>query len=150
MSIRDRLREERERLGMSQTEFGAVGDVGKTTVQAWERGAAFPNAAFLEAIAARGADVRYIVTGARAYVPPPPLSAEEQTLVDRWREASREVKNAAMGALLGASLRHTHQEIKGPVGSVLSTSGGSHTVAVHMDAGTYAPKPASRKRPAKR
>lgn len=112
-------------MGLSQTEFGLIGEVGKTTVQAWERGAAFPNALFLEAVAQRGADVRFIVTGARDYEPPPPLSAEEQTLLDRWREASREVKNAAMGALLGAdAARGARQMFAGKVGHV--TQGDAH------------------------
>ena len=65
MSIGSRLKEERERLGLSQTALGAIGDFGKTTVIAWERGTAFPNALFLSDIAEMGADVQYIVTGTR-------------------------------------------------------------------------------------
>lgn len=86
---------------MSQTAFGRLGGVGKTTVLAWEHGTAFPNAAFLAVIAKLGADVGYIVTGSRDYDPPPALTAEEQTLLGHWRGASRETKNATLGALLG-------------------------------------------------
>jgi len=65
MSIGTRLKEERERLGLSQAALGAIGDFGKTTVIAWERGTAFPNALFLSDIAEIGADIQYIVTGVR-------------------------------------------------------------------------------------
>ena len=65
MDIGSRLKEERERLGLSQTALGAIGDFGKTTVIAWERGTAFPNALFLSDIAEMGADIQYIVTGRR-------------------------------------------------------------------------------------
>jgi len=65
MSIGQRIKEERERLKLSQTSFGEIGDMGKTTVQAWERGTAFPNAAFLEVAATFGVDVYYVITGQR-------------------------------------------------------------------------------------
>jgi len=65
MTIGVRLKSERERLKLSQTAFGDIGGVGKTTVIAWERGTAFPNAAFLEAAATFGVDVAYVVTGTR-------------------------------------------------------------------------------------
>lgn len=65
MTIGARLKEERERLKLSQTAFGDIGEVGKTTVIAWERGTAFPNAAFLEAAATFGVDVAYVITGNR-------------------------------------------------------------------------------------
>lgn len=102
MDIAERLKAERERLGMSQTAFGQVGDAGKTTVIAWERGTAFPNAAFLARVAELGVDVRYVITGSRDYVPPLPLKPDEQVLLDYYRAASRDVRSAALGALIGA------------------------------------------------
>lgn len=65
MSIGNRIKEERERLNLSQTSFGDIGAMGKTTVQAWERGTASPNAAFLELAATFGVDVYYVITGNR-------------------------------------------------------------------------------------
>lgn len=65
MNIGKRLKEERERLGLTQSALGEIGEFGKTTVIAWERGTAFPNALFLSDIADIGADVQYIVTGER-------------------------------------------------------------------------------------
>lgn len=65
MGIAERLKDERQRLKLSQPEFGALGGAGKTTVIAWERGDATPNAAFLASAAAVGIDVQYIITGER-------------------------------------------------------------------------------------
>jgi transcriptional regulator with XRE-family HTH domain len=65
MSVGKRIKEERERLNLSQTAFGDIGEMGKTTVQAWERGTASPNAAFLELAATFGVDVYYVITGQR-------------------------------------------------------------------------------------
>lgn len=65
MTIGKRLKEERERLGLTQAALGEIGEFGSTTVKAWERGTAFPNALFLSDIADIGADVQYIVIGER-------------------------------------------------------------------------------------
>lgn len=65
MAIGNRLKEERERLRLTQSDFGALGGKGKTTVIAWEKGSAFPNADFLESAAAAGMNVLYVITGQR-------------------------------------------------------------------------------------
>lgn len=61
-----RLREERERLGMSQTEFAAHGGVKKLAQIRYEKGERKPTADYLLGIARAGADVAYIVSGQRA------------------------------------------------------------------------------------
>lgn len=63
MTIGARLKAERERLRKTQEEFAAVGHGTKRSQINWEQGVAMPNAAYLAAIAAIGADVAYIVTG---------------------------------------------------------------------------------------
>lgn len=79
MGIADRIKEERERLGLSQAAFGQIGGVAKNTVFAWENGSTAPNAVFLEAASNAGADVLYIVTGRRekAAGPPAPNKYDE-------------------------------------------------------------------------
>ncbi|MNU99237.1 hypothetical protein D3C71_893640 [compost metagenome] len=62
----ERLTEERLRLGFGQGEFAAVGGVGRGAQANYEKGLRQPDMAYLEAIARAGADVLYIVTGARA------------------------------------------------------------------------------------
>jgi len=64
VTIGQRLKEERERLGYSQTAFAAIGNASKGAQISWEKGTAFPNADFLARIAIGvGADIEYIVTG---------------------------------------------------------------------------------------
>ena len=64
-----RLKEVREALGLSQTEFAQIAEragVPGATRQSqakYEKGLATPGAAYLAAIAAAGADVLYILTG---------------------------------------------------------------------------------------
>lgn len=62
----ERLTEERLRLGYGQGEFAALGGVGRGAQANYEKGLRQPDMAYLEAVAAAGADVLYIVTGARA------------------------------------------------------------------------------------
>ena len=92
MSIGERLREERERLGFNQTDFAGLGEASLRSQIEWEKGNAFPNAKVLSAIAAAGADVQYILTGVRAggaVAQPTPsytvLSPDEAALVDNYR-----------------------------------------------------------------
>lgn len=106
MSIADRLRGERERLSLNQEQLAAAAGVSARSVISWEQGAGGgPKASALASLAEVGVDVRYVITGSRDYVPPPPLTAEEQTLVAYYRAAEPAVRKAALGALLGANPR---------------------------------------------
>lgn len=71
----DRLREERKRLDMSQPVFGEIAGITKKTQMLYEAGERYPDAAYLAAIAAAGADVQYIITGRRST---PALCAEQE------------------------------------------------------------------------
>jgi len=109
ISIGMRLKEEREAMGKTQSDFAeiasAAGVPGATrqSQAKYEKGLASPSAAYLSAIALQGVDVRYILTGNRDGTPPLVLSAEEQTMLNYFRDASKEVRRAALGALLGAN-----------------------------------------------
>lgn len=65
LSLGARLREERERLGLSQLAFGALGDVSLRTEQDWERGVSAVKSDFLAVVAQHGVDVLYVITGER-------------------------------------------------------------------------------------
>ncbi|BBL73996.1 helix-turn-helix domain-containing protein [Methylomagnum ishizawai] len=89
-----RLREERERLGHSQPIFGGFGGVKKQTQIAYEQGKSSPDIEYLQAIEKVGADVFYVLTGARmqpqtpAPAPPPPTeeySQQEKVIVAKLR-----------------------------------------------------------------
>ena len=107
-----RLREVREALELSQTEFAQIAEragVPGATRQSqakYEKGLATPGAAYLAAIAAAGADVLYILTGQRAggaSAPPPPRAVSEgdRILLDNFHAAPAQVQ-AGVKTALGA------------------------------------------------
>lgn len=60
-----RIRSERQRLGLNQAEFGRVAAVSRRTQAGYEAGEGAPGADYLAAMAARGVDILYVVTGRR-------------------------------------------------------------------------------------
>jgi transcriptional regulator with XRE-family HTH domain len=100
MNIGQRLREERERLGLSQERFAAVGGVQKRAQINYESGERVPDAHYLEGIALLGVNLLYVVTGTRDAEPPPAVTAEERLLLDYYRDAQPALRKAAVAALL--------------------------------------------------
>ncbi|WAR43619.1 helix-turn-helix domain-containing protein [Methylomonas rapida] len=66
MTIGARLREERERLKISQTPFAEAGGATKQTQHAYESNKTTPKGRYLAKVAALGVDVGYVITGIRA------------------------------------------------------------------------------------
>ena len=103
-NIGARLRDERERLGKNQDAFAALAGVGKRALIHYEKSERSPDANFLAAIAAAGADVLYILTGQRqggAVAAPPPapeLPRQEQEWLAIYRNSSDEVRTALKAA----------------------------------------------------
>ncbi len=64
-SFGDRLREERERLGVSQEVMGEMGGVKKLAQRNYENGSRSPSASYLTLVAGAGVDVTYVLTGVR-------------------------------------------------------------------------------------
>lgn len=64
-TIGERLREERDRLGLSQTAFAELGGAGKHSQINYEADRRKPDATYLAALAQAGADITYILTGHR-------------------------------------------------------------------------------------
>jgi len=73
VSFCERLRAERTRLGLNQTDFGALAGVTKKTQMLYEAGERVPDASYLAAIADAGADICLIITGQQ--IPTAPRSA---------------------------------------------------------------------------
>ena len=96
MSLCDRLREVRKEMGLSQTEFAAIGGVMLNSQGLYERGKRSPDTAYLERIAAAGADVVYILTGVRG--PGLTLSPEEADLLANFK-ACEEADQSALRQL---------------------------------------------------
>ena len=105
MPIGKRLREERERLGLSQPAFAAVAGTTKQTLFSWETGKTAPDGFQLEALATAGADVLYILTGQRSSAQPA-HDAAEQVLLDSYRRCKPDAKAnlIQMAALLSAGV----------------------------------------------
>jgi len=83
--IGDRLREERERLGMSQAIFGELGGVKANAQGNYENGTRFPDAGYLASLAAVGVDVLYVVTGERKPERADSISKAEANLLADYR-----------------------------------------------------------------
>lgn len=101
--LSDRIREAREALGLSQQAIAEKCGVTARSQRNYESGDRLPDAGYLAALAAAGADVRYILTGQRDGPAPVTLSAEEQTHVAYMREASPALRKAALGVLLSGT-----------------------------------------------
>lgn len=113
MSIGNRLREERKRIGLDQGPFGQIGGVQTVAQSNYENGKRVPDAAYLEKVAAAGVDVLYVLTGTRS-LSQADLFADLKRYGDAWetlemaleaagRELSPAKKRKAADALYQAS-----------------------------------------------
>lgn len=88
MGIGDRLKEERERLGLSQTDFAAIAGASKNSQYNYEKGERSPDAIYLAAAAQQGVDVLYVVTGERKPQAADSITAEDSQLIDQYHSLS--------------------------------------------------------------
>lgn len=95
-TIGERLREERDRLGYSQTALGELCGVQKRAQINYEQGVRSPDAPYLVALASVGADVPYVLFGR---ITGTALSSDEQRVVELYRSATPSVRAAVMAAL---------------------------------------------------
>jgi len=108
--IGDRLREERERLGLSQGVFGEIGGVKANAQGNYEKGERNPDAGYLAAIAARGVDVLYVVTGERRPTSSESLNEEEARLIAEFRSLPDEDRASVARLTLALSLTKSTTE----------------------------------------
>ena len=103
--IGNRLREERERLGLTQPVFAELAGAKKRTLIDWEKDVSSPTAVQLAQLAAAGADVLYILTGQRSSAQPA-HDAAEQVLLDSYRRCGSQARQNLIqtAALLAAGL----------------------------------------------
>ncbi|WP_418648871.1 helix-turn-helix domain-containing protein [Thauera butanivorans] len=99
MNVGERLREERERMGLSQEAMGAIGGVKKLAQFNYEKGERAPDSTYLAAIAAAGADVLYVLTGQRSGdAPAVPASPRVRALVENYEAADEAGRRVIEGA----------------------------------------------------
>ncbi|QHB28994.1 Cro/Cl family transcriptional regulator [Pseudomonas monteilii] len=95
-----RLREERERLGMTQRVFGEIGGVEPNAQGKYESGERTPRVDYLAALSVRGVDALYVLSGTRTPAPLEGLSTDESGLLGAFRQLPFE-DQAAIWHLLG-------------------------------------------------
>lgn len=93
-------------MGLSQQALADQVGISARSQRNYESGERSPDADYLAALVALGMDVMYILSGqpAGGASPAQGLTAEEETLLSYFRDASKDVRRAALGALLGASV----------------------------------------------
>lgn len=144
-SISERLREVREALRMSQFELAAHCGITARTQRNYESGVRTPVASYLAAIADAGGDVLYILTGkgVGGSKPVPALTAEEEVVLEYFREAPKDVRIAVLGALQAGKLPPNStsdarkQVIHGRVGAVIHVHGDLHQAGMKFFSGKH-------------
>ncbi|MFG0467044.1 helix-turn-helix domain-containing protein [Pseudomonas putida] len=107
MNIGDRLKEERKRLGLNQTEFAALLGASKTSQFNYEKGDRSPDAAYLAAAAQSGVDVLYVVTGERTPRGSESISASEALMLQNYRALSAKDQDAVIRLTAGLLLMNS-------------------------------------------
>ncbi|HNC51239.1 MAG TPA: helix-turn-helix transcriptional regulator [Accumulibacter sp.] len=103
-TIGNRLREERERIGMSQAAMAEICGVTMRSQRNYEKDERLPDASYLAAATQARADVLYVLTGQRS----PGMSSltpEESALLDNYRH-SPEAARAALRATSDLFAKH--------------------------------------------
>lgn len=100
VTIGKRLKEERERLGFNQTDFAAIGGIGRKSQFNYEADERSADTEYMAAIASAGADVLYILTGNRSQPvqPTAELSPRQRTLLANYDAADEKGKRVIEGA----------------------------------------------------
>lgn len=96
MSFGARLKEERKRLKLTQSQIAERAGTTKSTQLLYEKDSMRANSDYLAAIAQAGVDVAYVVTGERGGIQ---LTDEEAALVSLFRQQDEQVRAAALEVL---------------------------------------------------
>ncbi len=104
MTMGDRLKEERLRLGVSQTALAERCGVTKNTQLAYEKGERSPDGAYFAIAVELGIDLLYVVTGERKPESAGAFTAEEADLLRLYRGLSDDDRNGAARMITGLAL----------------------------------------------
>lgn len=105
--IGERIKEERDRLGLNQPDFAEIAGAKKRTLIEWEKGSTSPTAVQLSALYAAGVDTHYILTGQR--------SSDKQVNEYRagYRDDYQEIPHYNVRAAAGpGSINHAEEQLK--------------------------------------
>ncbi|MDD7545201.1 helix-turn-helix domain-containing protein [Actinobacillus porcinus] len=88
-NVAERLKNERERLKLTQEQLGAVGGVTKLSQFNYENGKRTPDANYLSEVAKVGVDILYVILGEQANTT---INEEELLLLQKFRNADPAVR----------------------------------------------------------
>ena len=83
--IGERLREERERLGLNQTDFGKLLGVSRGSQKNYELGASSLDLKYVAALEDNGVDAAYVMTGRRSTPLGQRFTPAEEELINQYR-----------------------------------------------------------------
>ncbi len=96
--ISERIKLERKRLNLSQTEFGEACGITLRSQQNYENGSRNPDSEYLRRANELGVDINYLITGKPASAS---VSDDESLILDSFRALDDETKKIAMRVFLG-------------------------------------------------
>lgn len=112
-----RLKEERKRIGMNQTDFAAAGGVQKRAQVSYEQDERAPNLEYLALLSKVGVDIIYVLTGELGAAA---LGDSERLLITGFRALDERGKAGVMGMINGMTPKAKHQVIiHGSVGQTI-------------------------------
>ena len=88
-TIGERLKNERDRLKLTQEQLGAIGGVKRLAQANYENGKRQPDASYLSEIAKVGVDILYVILGEQANTA---INEEELLLLQKFRNADPAVR----------------------------------------------------------
>ncbi|WP_329608666.1 helix-turn-helix transcriptional regulator [Pseudomonas poae] len=94
--VGERLRQERERLGKNQTDFGVSAGVSRGTQKAYELGSSSPDVRYLSGLQELGVDVHYVLTGSQAEADLNNLTDVESAVLGNLRRMSEDDRNVLL------------------------------------------------------
>ena len=116
--IGSRLRKERERLGLSQRAFGEIGGVEANAQGKYESGDRAPKANYLAAIATKGVDVLFVLTGSPAPIRADNISHAEEKVLGSYRTLTKEDQDAIKRLTITMAELSASYAIHGRVASI--------------------------------
>ena len=92
LAVGERLRAERDRLGLKQGQFAELGGSGRASQSNYERGESPFSIEYLVRLSEHGVDIGYVVTGVRS---DRLLLLDEQMLLDKYQSLSPTMREIA-------------------------------------------------------
>ena len=109
--VGERLKEERERLGLNQTEFGVLLGVSRGSQKNYELGASSLDLRYVAALEEHGVDAAYVLTGRRSTPLGQLFTAAEEELINQFRSIAEEDRKAIrrfLEAMAADAARHSN------------------------------------------